>query len=485
MALTFPNPVFPSDAAVEAFDGTTHQRTGLVFVPKGAGPTSSPTLEVQVNRTLDRLHALVTESNALRAVDEGALLVGVYPGFYTLGGAAKEFAGFTGQSLTDNAVNWVWIDAANALIVSTANFPVDLDTFVPVAKITTASGDITEIEDRRGAGRIIVGGASATMGTDATSFTIDQNNTGAGVSTDVRFNRGTTDDDAAVVWDETNDLFALYLDVVNSELAKLKVKEVQVGAAGALLRFDTGALEVRNVADSAYEDLRVKDLTLTGDSAGLKLDDVADGDGAGGGTYGRVKATDQLAAGVITGTTGDSFMLKSDGDGSSTFKASFKRVAGAVRLLAHDGVTREAIDVLSLRIGGNEVIDSTGAYVSGTLPKVTIPDGSGTSPVAVTIQVTDDAGNALSGVYRFVVSVHDSADFGAGFSVNATIAVTTFGTSIEQLTTNKELYVKTDAQGRVGIQVTDGTPETVYLVTRPHRGSARLDCADSGAVTIN
>lgn len=368
MPLTFPNPVFPSDVAVEALDGTTHQRTGLVFVPKGAGPTSSPTLEVQINRNLDRLHALVTESNALRAVDEGALLVGVYPGFYTLGGTSKEFNGFTGQSLTDNAVNWIWIDAANALIVSTSNFPVDLDTFVPVAKITTASGDITEIEDRRGAGRIVVGGASATMGTDATSFTIDQNNTGAGVS---------TDDDAAAVWDETNDLFALYQDVVNSELAKLKVDKVQIGAAGALLRFDTGALEVRDVADSAYEDLKVKDLTLTGASAGLKLDDIADGDGAGGGTYGRIRTTDQVAAGVITGTTGDSFTLEADGDGSSTFKASFKRVTGAVRLLAHDGVTREAIDVLALRIGGNEVIDSTGAYVSGTLPKVSIPDGSG------------------------------------------------------------------------------------------------------------
>ena len=130
MPLTFPNPVFPSDVAVEALDGTTHQRTGLVFVPKGAGPSSSPTLEVQVNRNLDRRHALVTESNALRAVDEVALLVGVYPGFYTLGGASKEFNGFTGQSLTDNAVNWVWIDASNALVVATSNFPVDLDTFV-------------------------------------------------------------------------------------------------------------------------------------------------------------------------------------------------------------------------------------------------------------------------------------------------------------------------------------------------------------------
>lgn len=485
MPLTFPNPVFPSDVAVEALDGTTHQRTGLVFVPKGAGPTSSPTLEVQVNRNLDRLHALVTESNALRAVDEGALLLGVYPGFYTLGGTAKEFDGFTGQSLTDNAVNWVWIDASNALVVATSNFPADLDTFVPVAKVTTASGDITEIEDRRGSARIIVGGASATMGTDAISFTIDQNNTGAGVSTDLLFNRGTTDDDASLAWDETNDLFALYMDVVNNELAKLKVDKVQVGAAGALLRFDSGSLEVRNVGDTGYEDLMVKDLIVAGSSGGLVLDDVVDGDGIGGGTYARVKTTDQVAAGVIIGTTGDSFMLEADGDGATTFKASFKRVDGAVRLLAHDGVTREAIDVLSLRIGGNEVISSAGAYLSGTLPKVIIPDGSGTSPTAVTIQVTDDAGNALAGVFRFVVSVHDSADFGAGFASTATISVTTFGTSVEQLTTNKELFVKTDAQGRVGIQVTDGTPETVYLVTRPYRGSARLDCADSGAVTIN
>ena len=479
MPLTFPNPVFPSDVAVEGLDGTTHQRTGLVHVPKGAGPTSVPSLEVQVNRNLDRLHALVTESNALRAVDEGALLVGIYPGFYTLGGTSKEFDGFTGQSLTDNAVNWLWIDAGNALALSTSAFPADLDTFVPVAKVTTAAGDITEIEDRRGAARIIVGGASATMGTDAISFTIDQNNVGAGVTTDVRFNRGTTDDDAALVWNETADLFELFLDVVNSELATLKVNKAQIGASGALLRFDSGALEVRDAGDAAYEDLKAKDLTLTGASAGLKLDDIADG------AFARVGAADQVASGVITGTVSDSFMIEADGDGATTFKASFKRVTDAVRLLAHDGVTREAIDVLELLVGGVTVIDAAGAYVSATLAAVSIPDGSGTSPQAVTVQVTDDAGQALAGTFRFVVSVHDSADFGAGFAATATISVVTFGTSIEQLTTNKELYVKTDGQGRVGIQVTDASAETVYLVSRPHRGSARLDCADSGVVTIN
>ena len=179
MPLTFPNPVFPSDAAVEALDGTTHQRTGLVHVPQGAGPTSSPTLEVQFNRNLDRLHALVTESNALRAVDEGALLVGVYPGFYTLGGTSKEFDGFTGQSLTDNAVNWLWIDASNALAVSTSKFPVDLDTFVPVAKVTTAAGDIADGDGAGGGtyGRVKFAdqvAAGVITGTTGDTFTIEE-----------------------------------------------------------------------------------------------------------------------------------------------------------------------------------------------------------------------------------------------------------------------------------------------------------------------
>lgn len=54
-----------------------------------------------------------------------------------------------------------------------------------------------------------VGGASST-GTDNTTFTIDQDNTGVGVNTALKFNRGSSGDDARLMWSETYGKF--YLD---------------------------------------------------------------------------------------------------------------------------------------------------------------------------------------------------------------------------------------------------------------------------------
>jgi hypothetical protein len=55
----------------------------------------------------------------------------------------------------------------------------------------------------------IGGGASAT-GTNNTTFTLDEDNVGAGVNTALKFNRGSSGDDARLLWSETYGKF--YLD---------------------------------------------------------------------------------------------------------------------------------------------------------------------------------------------------------------------------------------------------------------------------------
>jgi len=48
--MIYPNEVWPAETTVLQVDGTTDIRTGLPFIAKGTGPTSSPSYEVQYNR---------------------------------------------------------------------------------------------------------------------------------------------------------------------------------------------------------------------------------------------------------------------------------------------------------------------------------------------------------------------------------------------------------------------------------------------------
>ena len=83
-------------------------------------------------------------------VDEGGLTFGVFPVVYYYEDARTYFAGATGQAVADDSTVYVWLDGNNTLQTG-ASFPGDTETFLPLAKITTADGDITSIEDERGA----------------------------------------------------------------------------------------------------------------------------------------------------------------------------------------------------------------------------------------------------------------------------------------------------------------------------------------------
>ncbi|GAG48540.1 unnamed protein product, partial [marine sediment metagenome] len=120
MALTYPAEAWPGTTQTEQLDGTNDQLTGLPYVAKGVGPTSTPTYEVQYNRRLHRQNRILEPWRQLQVVDEGSLKIGAYPGLYTLGGTRKTFDGATNQSLPDNETRYVYLDSDNTLQIAAA-----------------------------------------------------------------------------------------------------------------------------------------------------------------------------------------------------------------------------------------------------------------------------------------------------------------------------------------------------------------------------
>ena len=159
---TFPSEVFPSDATIDALDGTTDSLTGLPYVPKGVNPTSTPSYEVQYNRRLQRQNLILSAWRQGTVVDEGSLKIGVYPIDYTLGGQRKNFAGATNQSVPDDSTRFVYLDAANTLQIQ-SSWPSDISSFLPLAEVVTVAG-VTSITDKRVETGFFIAAAEPTAG---------------------------------------------------------------------------------------------------------------------------------------------------------------------------------------------------------------------------------------------------------------------------------------------------------------------------------
>ena len=85
-------------------------------------------------------------------------------------------------------------------------------------------------------------------GTDNVLFILDQDNAGAGVSSSLRFNRGSTDGDAAIWWDETDDEFQFESDV-GVTLGNIKVANI---AANKVVTGDHGTAATDEVVNVCY-----------------------------------------------------------------------------------------------------------------------------------------------------------------------------------------------------------------------------------------
>lgn len=177
-----------------------------------------------------------------------------------------------------------------------------------------------------------------------------------------------------------------------------------------------------------------------------------------------------------------------DGNGAAKVAAAvagdgLTHSAGVLAVNA-DGTTLEtASDAVRIKDGGVSATKLSDA-VADKVAQVTIGDASGSSPRTVTIQAKDVQGNNLSEAVYLAVAVCQDAD-GAALATDATIAIGGTGSLVRSLTANKEIVIKTDANGTATVTITDATLETVYVIASATRRSKLLDCSDIGTVTIS
>jgi hypothetical protein len=163
-------------AQATALDGTTDGETGFKYHAPG-----DANYYTEGQRQRQRLLTLAgAMGNRFRVYKDGVLTYGIRPGKLEYGDTTLSYAGSSGNALTDDATNYVWLyhsGGALAIGTSTSDFPNPSTTpHLPLATIVTASGGYayTQITDFRQLGcfglnsaatpavlNVLVGGSSA------------------------------------------------------------------------------------------------------------------------------------------------------------------------------------------------------------------------------------------------------------------------------------------------------------------------------------
>jgi len=140
--------LYPSDAELAALSGTTDDEQDVLYVPIGESP-----YYLSFYKMLHRLLKVATRAGDLRVYKDGDLTFGVRAGRWFNGDDEVDYAGASGQALTNNQTNYIYLTADGTLTVNTTGFPVPSATpHIPLATIVTSGGtyDHADVTDYRG-----------------------------------------------------------------------------------------------------------------------------------------------------------------------------------------------------------------------------------------------------------------------------------------------------------------------------------------------
>jgi len=133
---------YPSDATLLAI--TQEALTGVEYIVTGTAP-----YYLEFRKLLYRLLLATLRANDLRVYDDSGLNVGIKAGKYYNGNTLITYAGASSQACTDNATNYVMLEANGTLVINTTGFPDIKFPHVRLATVVTAGADITTITDNR------------------------------------------------------------------------------------------------------------------------------------------------------------------------------------------------------------------------------------------------------------------------------------------------------------------------------------------------
>ena len=136
--------LYPSDDQLNALSGTNDAEQEVLFVSTGESPYYT-----SFYKMLSRLLDVARRAGDLRVCKDGDLTFGVRAGRFSYGGTDVNYTGDTGQALTNNQTNYVYLTTAGALTINTTGFPTT--PCVPLATILTAAGvfGLTDVTDCR------------------------------------------------------------------------------------------------------------------------------------------------------------------------------------------------------------------------------------------------------------------------------------------------------------------------------------------------
>lgn len=431
-------PAVPDGATAGGLQNTVH-RGGQSIYATSLTQASSPLNRTQFNvrqqwLTFERIWAFLMPGKAEKV---SGLTLAVNPLFYTKSdGTRAYFAGNNAFACTDNTTGLcIWIDAAGNALAQGAAFPVDITTFHPVCKLDTSSGAIVDqsiVDVSSYSAARIPSTASSVTGTTATSFTLDNDNAGAGATQQVRFNRGSDDaEDAATEWDEANDRFNFLKQHSTPTLAPVNASALMVGGTDVI---------------------------------------AADGDLAAASI-----ATDQL---YVFGANGDPANgLKLTPAGGAGAPSAGAHTAGE---LAVDSAGKVYVCVANGTPGTWQLIGKQDDTVVLSISNGTA--ASAGNPSDVTIQAQDQFGNNIAAALLLRILLMDDAD-GAAYAANVTAFSVTTGTLTRTITANKEYIIKTNGSGQAVIRITNSIADDVYVLADVAPGSRPMDCRDVGQGT--
>jgi hypothetical protein len=142
------NELYPSDAELNALSGLGDTEQEVLFIATGESPYYT-----SFYKMLYRLLDVSRRAGDLRVYKDGSLTFGVRAGRFCDGATVREFTAASGQALTDNAVNSIYITADGTLVVGTNGFPsANITPHISLAAIVTSGGQYThaDITDYRG-----------------------------------------------------------------------------------------------------------------------------------------------------------------------------------------------------------------------------------------------------------------------------------------------------------------------------------------------